>query len=70
MTIMPLALPVMHTLALCYTRRHGPWSEQSRRAQEKGARSTLRHQTSLTGSLPVLPPNTSKCGLDYTITWP
>jgi len=70
MTIMPLALPVLHTLAECYTRLHGPSPEQSSRDHVNGARSTFRHHTSLTGSLPVLPPKTSRCGLEYTITCP
>lgn len=70
MTIMPLALPVVQTEALCYTLLTGPWSEHSRRAHENGARSTLRHHTSATGSEPVLPPKTSRCGFEYTTTWP
>jgi hypothetical protein len=69
-TIMPLALPVLHTAALCYTLLHGPCSEQSSLDQVNGARSTFKHHTSLTGSLPVLPPNTNKCGLLYTTTCP
>jgi len=58
--IMPVALPALQTAALCYTRLQGPLSEQSKRTHEKGARSTFKHQTSLTGSDPEFPPNTSK----------
>ncbi len=39
-------------------------------AHEKGALSTLRHHTSLTGSVPVFPPNTSKYGFENTMVCP
>jgi hypothetical protein len=36
-------------------------------SQENGALSTFKHQTSLTGSVPVFPPKTNKYGLLNTI---
>ena len=45
LTIMPLALSVLQTDALYYTRFKGPCSEKSRYYQVKCVHSTLRHQT-------------------------
>lgn len=60
MTIIPVADPVIHKAAEWYTRTGGTFVPQFSLAHEKGAFSTLKHHTSLTGSEPVFPPKTSR----------
>lgn len=65
-----MALPIEQSAAEWYTRVFGKSPGHSSFNHENGALSTLRHHTSLTGSAPVFPPNTSKYGLEKTIVCP